>query len=187
MDRDRDRRSRLAPVGVALLLGLGLCLSGPVAVAVAAIPSAHLENGVCAVFGAPSAVPGRAALVVAPHPTGLTIRWLPGLNSKACAVVTTHAGAAPAAALARAITRAPAVSNGDAFNCPSDDGTKASISFTYARHRSPQRLVVELSGCRFVTQSGKVQKSVTTGVSHALAAQAPCAWKSYVAGGAGTC
>jgi hypothetical protein len=187
---------------VALLLGFGLCLclclclclSRPAAVgattvatAAVATPSAHLENGVCTVSGAPSATPGHAALVVAPHPTGVTIRWLPGLNSKACAIATTHGGAAPAVALARAITRAPTVSNGSAFNCPSDDGTTASISFSFAHHRSPQRLVVGLSGCRGVTQSGKVQKSMTVGVSDALAALAPCAWRSYVPGGAGTC
>jgi hypothetical protein len=172
---------------VLLLLGLGLGLAQPVEAVAATSPTSHLDNGVCEVSGAPSVVPGKATLVLGPHPTGATIVWLPGLNSKTCAIATTHLAAAPATVLARAITRAPAVSTGGDFNCPADDGTRASISFAYAHGRSLPRLVVALAGCRFISQSDKKQKSMTTGVSRALASAAPCAWKSYVADDAGAC
>jgi hypothetical protein len=180
----------LASAGAGLAsvaLPLPLRLAQPVATAAAASPASRLVNGVCVVSGAPSVVAGKAALVVARHPTGATILWLPGLNSKACAIATTHLGAAPAAALARAITRAPTISNGAVFHCPADDGTRASVTFTYAHHRSAPHLVVDLAGCRSIGQSGKEQKSLTTGVSHALASVAPCAWKSYVADAAAPC
>jgi hypothetical protein len=192
MDRARGRHSGLALAVVALLLGLSLDslgLNEPAAVAgpSVTVPSAHLRNGVCGVSGLPPATPGHAPLVIAPHPAGLTIRWLPGLNSKTCVVAMTHAGAAPAAALARAITRAAAVPNSPVFNCPEDDGTKASVSFTYAHHRSPPPLVVGLSGCQFVSQSGRVQKRMTAGANRVLASLAPCAWQRYLTGGTPRC
>jgi len=177
---------------VTLLLPLVVAQPAEAAQATAAAraapaPSAHLKNGLCLVSGAPSPIRGTAALVVAPHPTGFTILWLPGFNSTACAIATTQAGAAAAAALARAITHAPVVSNGAGFSCPEDDGTRALISFTYAHHRSAPRLVVDLDGCRFISQSGRQQRSMTAGISDKLAALAPCRWQTYFADSTGAC
>jgi hypothetical protein len=157
------------------------------AAAQAAAPTTHLKNGVCLVSGAPAVVPGTAALVVTPHPTGLKILWLPGLNSTACAIAMTRAGETTAAALARAITHAPAVSSGVAISCPNDDGSRAMMSFTYARHRAATRLVVDLDGCGFISQSGKEQRRTTTAVRAKLAALAPCGWRTYFADSRGAC
>jgi hypothetical protein len=175
---------------VALLPLVGSQLAGAQATATAPAalsPSAHLEKGVCLVSGAPSVVAGTAALVVAPHPTGVKILWLPGLDSTACAIATTHAGASTAAALGRAITHAPAVSNAAAHFCPEDDGTRVVISFTYPHNQSGTRLVVDLGGCRFIGQSGREQRSTTPFVSEKLAALAPCGWRTYFPNSAKAC
>ena len=144
-------------------------------------PSAHLQNGECLVSGAPSIIAGSQPLIVAPHPTGVKILWLPGLNSTACAIATTHGGISTAAALARAISHAPAVSNGPERFCPEDDNARVSISFTYARHRSAPPLFVSLDGCRLISQADREQRSTTPAVSDKLAALAPCGWRSYFA------
>ena len=146
-----------------------------------AAPSTHLKKGVCLVSGVPSVVPGTGPLVIAPYPTGVKILWLPGLNSTACVIATTHAGASTAEALGRAITHAPAVSHGAELSCPEDDDSRASISFTYAPHRSAPQVVVQLSGCRLIGQSGREQRSMTSGINNRLAALAPCGWRTDVA------
>jgi hypothetical protein len=189
-----------AVAGVALAcvaLLLALVMAQPVeaaeavhaaeAVQAAQLPSSHLKNGVCLVSGVPSIARGTASLVVAPHPTGLKILWLPGFNTITCTITTTHAGASIAAALARAITHAPAVANNAEFSCPEDDGTRASLSFTYAHHRSAPPIVVDLGGCRFISQSGREQRSTTAGVSDRLAPLAPCGWRTYFADPIGAC
>jgi hypothetical protein len=190
MGGDRRARRGLACAGIGLAsvaLAVPFGLSAAAAHAAAASLTSHLDNGVCVVSGAPSVVPKKAALVVPRHPTGAAILWLPGLNSTTCAIATTHLGAAPAAALARAITRAPAISNGARFNCAADDGTGASITFTYAQHRLAPSLTVDLSGCRSISQSGKKSRSMTTDVSRALARRAPCPWRTDLVDAADAC
>jgi hypothetical protein len=171
----------LASAALLMLVVIAQPAAAALAPAQAAAPTSHLKNGVCLVSGAPSVVPGTAALVVAPRPTGLKILWLPGLNSTTCAIATTHAGPSTAATLARAITHAPAVPTGAVINCPNDDGTRALISFTYAQRRSAPHLVVALGGCQFISQSGKEQRTTTSAVRDKLADLAPCGWRTYFA------
>jgi hypothetical protein len=173
--------------GALLLPLVGSQLAMAATAAGAQAPSAHFKNGVCLVSGIPSIVRGTAALVVAPHPTGLKILWLPGFNATTCTITTTRAGTSTAAALARAITQAPALAKGAEFSCPEDDGARASISFAYAHHRSAPRVVVELGGCRFIGQSGREQRTMTSEVSDKLATLAPCGWRTYFAGATGGC
>jgi len=159
-----------------------------VAARAAPAPSAHLKNGLCLVSGAPSPIRGTAALVVAPHPTGFTILWLPGFNSTACAIATTQAGAAAAAALARAITHAPVVSNGAGFSCPEDDGTlRPDLLHLRPSPVGDRASSSDLDGCRFISQSGRQQRSMTAGISDKLAALAPCRWQTYFADSTGAC
>jgi hypothetical protein len=154
---------------------------------VVSTPSAHQKNGVCLVTGAPSVIPGTSPLVVAPHPTGATLVWLPGLDATPCSTTTTHAGAPVARALARDIAHAPSLSPRAEFNCPNDDGAAAVISFTYAHHRTFAPIVVGLSGCRFVTASGKLRRSTTTSLGAKLATLAPCGWKANFSDATGAC
>ena len=153
----------------------------------ASIPSAHRTKGVCLVFGAPSVVPGTSALVIAPHPVGVAVTWLPGLNASNCSTTTTHAGATVARALARDISRSSSVSSRVEFNCPMDDAAGAMVSFADAHHRTAAPIVIGLSGCRFVSASGKLRRSTTTSLSTKLATLAPCGWKAYFNDGSGAC
>jgi hypothetical protein len=150
-------------------------------------PSAHQMNGLCLVSGAPSVVPGSSPLIVAPHPIAVTMAWLPGLNASTCSTTTTRAGAPVARSLARDITRSPSLSPRAEFHCPMDDGARAVVSFAYARHRMSAPIVVGLSGCRFVSASGKVRRSTTTAISTELATLAPCGWKAYFNGAIAGC
>ena len=184
----------LASVSVLFPWYLGPVAAAPIPFAAAAsitgvvsTPSAHQKNGLCLVSGAPSVVPGSSPLIVAPHPIAVTLAWLPGLNASTCSTTTTRAGAPVARALARDITHSPSLSGRAVFHCPNDDGASAVLSFAYARHRMSAPIVVGLSGCRFVSASGKLRRSTTTAISTKLATLAPCGWKAYFTDATATC
>jgi hypothetical protein len=166
---------------------LGLVVAQPVDAAQNPMPAptSHLRHGVCVVSGISTVVPGTAKMVVAAHPTGALIVWLPGLNSKACAIATTHAAADRAAAMARDVMQARSVSNGMAYNCPLDDGARALMYFAYP-HAAPP-LVVSLGGCEFISQSGREDRATTSALRNELASLAPCAWRPYFSGRSGRC
>jgi hypothetical protein len=144
------------------------------------VPSSHVQNGVCEVAGDTPDPTGRQPLVVAPRPTGVTVIWLPGLDSKSCTAATSHGGAGTAVRLARAIDHARTISAHAVFNCPNDDGTAAWLTFSYAGHKSSARIDLSLSGCRFMNAPGTLRRSMSVGVSTALSSLAPCPWATYV-------
>ena len=144
----------MAVAGVALVAGCGLDPGTPVFAPVPSHTSAGVRKKpdagptVCVKPGdglAPSG--GNTRPRVDLDPTGATVLWLPGLNSRPCRTVLTHIGAVRARRLAAEVDRAKPFPRGP-IECPADDGSAATVFLTYARRAEAEVVRVGLTGCR---------------------------------------
>ena len=181
----------MARVCVGIICTLLLFIIGAAAVVAASdagpssslIPATHLSGAVCVVSGtnANPSNPGMTPFPLSPHPSGVVVVWLPGLNSKACKAVLTRGNAHIASVLASGLDQAMMVQrgvhSGPILSCPNDNGTTARLYFTYA-HRPTQRIDLDLSGCGSISLLKVDSQRPSSGGHEALA---PKAWRAYVA------
>jgi len=81
-----------------------------------------------------------------PDPSGATVLWLPGLNSKPCRTVLTHLGPVRARTFAADVDKAKPFPKG-AISCPMDDGSSATVFLAYAGRTETEVVRVGLTGC----------------------------------------
>lgn len=146
------------------------------------LPATRLAaDGVCTVSEEPlSPASSGQPVGVATGPVAVAVAWLPGLNDRRCAAVRVLGGRATARRLAADVDAAPIVSGGlSGYHCPADDGTAAGLAFRDRGGRI-QAVVVKLSGCGWVLQSGRRPRWRTARLDHDLARLAPPAWRPYL-------
>jgi hypothetical protein len=148
------------------------------------IPAAHLRGAVC-VVSETSAIPSHLSTpppTLSPDPSGVTVVWIPGLNSKTCKAVLTRGNAHVASVIASGLDHAMivqrGVQSGPIMSCPNNDGTTARLYFTYV-HRPTQRIDFDLSGCTWITGPGR--RFFTAQFRADMSMLAPNEWRAYVA------
>lgn len=143
-------------------------------------PVTHVaSDGACLTNqGQPSKVIGDGNVTVDSSPSGVSIVWLPGFNTRPCLAALTHAGAEMATALANDIQHAPDVSSG-ATGCSADDGAGVRLYFSYAGGHPTERADVNLTGCKAITAPGRSPRSATQPLLNQLGSVAPNDWRLY--------
>ncbi len=179
----------IAVVGFGVgLVGVAGPASGdpPVLAITPRVPPATMLNagGVCVVGGrpSPSAPSSVGAVTVSSSPEAVTAVWLPGLNARPCVAEITRGGTMIARALARGVDTAPKVPSGGVYHCPNDDLTEVDLYFSVVAGGSSELVVVDPSGCGFLSAPGRSPRTWRTGplFGHELALIAPSAWRRYL-------
>jgi hypothetical protein len=171
-----------AATGVVAMVGMGMACGRAAAAPSSLIPATHLSGPVCVVsdYSPISDSSSKTPPTVSAHPVGVTVIWLPGLNSKTCKAAMTRGNAHIASALASDIDHASVVPNSTTIVCPADDGTSARLYFTYSRG-AMQRIDADLSGCAWITAPGDASRRSNAQFRKNMATLAPSAWRGYVA------
>jgi hypothetical protein len=160
---------------------VGAAGGGPVhAIPPSVAPSAVRRTGngsPCIVRRASSDVRPRGLVGVDPHPAGVIAVWLPGMNEHPCRAALTRGNSELARRLAKDIAKAPKWPSG-AYNCPSDDGTRAELYFQQPEHAEAELVDVDLAGCKGLDAPGRVARQMTEEFSHDLASIAPVPWRN---------
>jgi hypothetical protein len=144
----------------------------------ASSPTATYSGDVCFVGGTASSQPADGLVTVSADPISAVAIWIPGMNSKECQIVRTPIAQPAALKLATDIRTAPEFPKGT-INCPSDDGTRVVLDFSY-HGKASQEAVADLAGCSMVEATGRASRQLTRDLRRDLAPVAPPAWISFV-------
>jgi hypothetical protein len=144
------------------------------------VRTTSMLNGRCVLTSPAELAVGSTALPIRTEPTGASVQWDPGMNSKTCRVAYGTADARLASALVDDINAAPP-SKGN-LACPNDDGSAVRLIFSYADGTAFGPVIISLSGCRVVKASGYATRDSTEKIQSSLATIAPRAWRSSLDG-----
>jgi hypothetical protein len=142
-------------------------------------PQTQRRHHVCTVTGTapPVQASGHGLVWLRRHPTGVTVVWYPGLNSKRCHAQLTHRGRHAARKIVAGIDAAPRVKRG-MYSCPMDDGTRLGLYVTY-RGRT-EYVGLALTGCRTVSAPHRSARWQSNPANRVLGRQAPKPWRRYL-------
>ena len=136
----------------------------------------ELRNRVCMVPGRGDRGPvGHPLATVDPHPSAVTLVWLPGLNQRPCHSERASYGPQLAGRLADDVDRAPAFPPG-AFSCPMDDGSSLDLYFAYPGTDRREYVRVDLTGCSAISAPGRAVRRSTEELHRDLAPLVPSDW-----------
>lgn len=169
-------------VSVCLLLsgcaGHTRAVGAPVpAMAPTRAPGTVTVSGSCTVRGAVTAVDsGVHGLVLVDRlPTRVALVWVPGLDTRPCAAVLSHAGQRVARQLAAAVDTAPPVPDGMGVGV-AGDGMEVRLYFDYPG-RTAEQVTVGLGGAGHVGAPGRDLRELTDALAAVLRPLAPPAWR----------
>jgi len=134
---------------VAAVAGCGARAHGEPVLAAAPTKASAAVSGCPPNDGLPHVV-GKLRPWVDPGPSGATVLWLPGANSKRCESVITHIDSAHAQHFAAAVEAVAPFPPGT-YDCPADDGRAATVFLSYAGRVKAEVIQLYLSGCGGVT------------------------------------
>jgi hypothetical protein len=141
----------------------------------AVVPASRQRGRVCITPGSQVTPASHGRLVsVDPHPVGVTLVWLPGLNQRPCRSVMTRENAPVASRLQAELDAARAFPH-RAINCPMDDGAAVDLYFDYD-HGLSEFVQVGLAGCAPAVAPHRTARMGFGALVAELLAIAPPAW-----------
>ncbi|GAA4615895.1 hypothetical protein GCM10023195_70350 [Actinoallomurus liliacearum] len=119
----------------------------------------------------------RGLVAVDPHPVGIVVVWLPGMNQHPCRAELTRGNADLARRIAKDVEAAPKWPSG-VFHCPMDDALDAELYFEQPRHAKAELVDAGLAGCRGIAAPGRSARQFTDRFARDLASIAPSPWRT---------
>lgn len=141
------------------------------------IASGSPGGGSCTAHRVGGAAPQHGKVSVDPSPSSVTAIWWPGLISRTCRTVTTHASAALAKELAGDVRSAPALPRGP-IACPASLGVAVDLYFAVGAKL--EFVDVLLTGCPSISAPGRTGRAMSPELAADLVALAPRAWQRYL-------